>query len=145
METASRDSISSIAESDSEQESLDKVYARIVPERDGGQANRTNTHIGEDGVSSQEDDKYSGEDIKVKSGIKIDERDRIPNVKVKGSRGRIKVGTVINNAGTIHGDVQASSKYKVELHLCASKKNKISVIVSAVIIVVVIIVVVTSH
>ena len=140
MATTSRDSISSVAESDSEQESLDTVYARIVP--DGGQAYRTNTHIGEDGVSSQEDDKYSGEDIKVKSGIKIEEQDRIPNVKVKGSRGGIKVGTVINNAGTIHGDVQASSKYKVELHLCASKKNKISVIVSAVIIVVVIIVVV---
>ena len=134
------------ASSESEQEDFDIVYARI--QREHADTDNNEDHEELDSEQDIEDDSPSPgigvkEGGKGNTGFEFDNSTDVPIVKIEKPSGRIhfQTGTVINNDGTIHGDIQSHSKYNVEFH-CCDKKKKISIIISVIIIAMVIILVI---
>ena len=134
---------SSVSESDVDQEEFDKIYDRIVNEQKEIVNKQEESDVRDSEITNDGPNIRKNVDVRDHTGLKLDESDK-PDVKIRKTGGNVKfqTGTVLNNDGTIHGDIHAESKYNVEFHCCDKKKNKIYMIISAVIIVVVVILVV---
>ena len=113
---------SSVSESDVDQEEFDNIYDRIVNEQKEkvNKQEEPEAIVGDTGIEDDGPNMRENDDFRDNIGLKLDESNNIPDLKVQNIGGKVKfqTGTVLNNDGTIHGDIHAESKYNVELHCC---------------------------
>ena len=116
MASAAPDNIS-VSESDVDQEEFDNIYDRIVNEQNKtvNREEESEASVGDTGIEDDGQNMRKKDDARYNTGLKLDECDNIPDIKVHKNGGNVKfqTGTVLNNDGTIHGDIHAESKYNV--------------------------------